>query len=95
MAFLQLPHHRRARGRRRQPDPPLTLHMPQLLEALREALILEANFDVSSAGISLQAMDSSNSSLVSLCLPSRGFEHYRCDRSFSMGAWSDVVLLAQ
>ena len=94
MAFLQLPHHRRARGRRRQPDPPLTLHMPQLLEALRE-LILEANFDVSSAGISLQAMDSSNSSLVSLCLPSRGFEHYRCDRSFSMGAWSDVVLLAQ
>jgi proliferating cell nuclear antigen len=56
----------------------------QLLEATRE-LITEANFEVSTAGISLQAMDSSHVSLVSLTLRADGFSHFRCDRSFSMG----------
>lgn len=56
----------------------------QVLEATRE-LITEANFEVSSAGISLQAMDSSHVSLVGLNLRADGFEHFRCDRSFSMG----------
>lgn len=56
----------------------------QVLEATKE-LIQEANFEVSQAGITLQAMDSSHVSLVSLVLRADGFEHYRCDRSFSMG----------
>ena len=58
-------------------------------------LIQEANFEVSGTGISLQAMDSSHVSLVAMNLRSDGFEHYRCDRSFSMGAWSDVCLQAR
>ena len=55
-----------------------------MLEATRE-LIQEANFEVSTSGISLQAMDSSHVSLVSLNLRADGFDHFRCDRSFSMG----------
>lgn len=34
---------------------------------------------------SVQAMDSSHVSLVALVLNSEGFEHYRCDRSMSLG----------
>ena len=56
----------------------------QLLEATRE-LITEANFEVSATGIQLQAMDSSHVSLVSLNLRADGFDHFRCDRGFSMG----------
>ena len=54
------------------------------MEAIRE-LILEANFEVQASGLALQAMDSSHVSLVSLSLRQDGFEHFRCDRSFSMG----------
>jgi proliferating cell nuclear antigen PCNA len=56
----------------------------QVLEAVRE-LITEGNFEVSSGGLSLQAMDSSHVSLVALNLRSDGFSEYRCDRNFSMG----------
>jgi len=62
----------------------------QLLEATRE-LITEANFEVSNTGISLQAMDSSHVSLVALQLRSDGFEHFRCDRTFSMGGFHGWV----
>ncbi len=55
-----------------------------MLEAIRE-LITEANFEVGSGGINLQAMDSSHVSLVALTLRSDGFDHFRCDRNFSMG----------
>ena len=48
-------------------------------------LVNDANFDCSSTGFSLQAMDSSHVALVSLLLRSEGFEHYRCDRSMSRG----------
>eukprot|EP00887_Chlorella_sp_A99_P007377 scaffold2.g7377.t1 len=58
--------------------------LKKVLEATKE-LIQEANFEVSSTGITLQAMDSSHVSLVALNLRSDGFEHFRCDRSFSMG----------
>jgi len=44
-----------------------------------------ANFDCSSTGISLQAMDSSHVSLVALFLRADGFEHYRADRNLSLG----------
>ena len=56
----------------------------QLLEATRE-LITEANFEVAPTGIQLQAMDSSHVSLVALNLRADGFDHFRSDRSFSMG----------
>lgn len=65
--------------------PPASLRsLPQILEATRE-LVTEANLEVGATGISLQAMDSSHVSLVALSLRSDGFEHYRADRSFSMG----------
>ena len=63
---------------------PIPYPPPQVLEATRE-LITEANFEVTTGGISLQAMDSSHVSLVALTLRSDGFEHFRCDRTFSMG----------
>jgi len=56
----------------------------KILEAMKD-LVTEANFDCSSSGISLQAMDSSHVSLVSLLLRGDGFEHYRCDRNLSLG----------
>lgn len=58
--------------------------LKKVLEATKE-LITEANFEVSNTGITLQAMDSSHVSLVALTLRSDGFEHFRCDRNFSMG----------
>jgi proliferating cell nuclear antigen len=48
-------------------------------------LITEANFEINNSSISLQAMDSSHVSLVSLLLRNQGFEHFRCDRPFNMG----------
>lgn len=58
----------------------------QIIEAIKE-LIDDANFDCSSGGFSLQAMDSSHVSLVYLFLRNDCFEHYRCDRNVSMGAF--------
>jgi proliferating cell nuclear antigen len=48
-------------------------------------LVSDANFDCSSTGISLQAMDSSQVSLVALFLRAEGFEHFRADRNLSLG----------
>ncbi|CAL1532341.1 unnamed protein product [Lymnaea stagnalis] len=56
----------------------------KILEAIKD-LLNEAIFDCSSTGITLQAMDSSHVSLVSLSMKSEGFETYRCDRNLSMG----------
>ncbi|KDD73708.1 proliferating cell nuclear antigen protein, partial [Helicosporidium sp. ATCC 50920] len=56
----------------------------KVMEATRE-LVTEANLEVSPEGISLQAMDSSHVSLVAFTLRSDGFEHFRADRTFSMG----------
>ena len=55
-----------------------------IIESIRD-LVTEANFDCTSAHFQLQAMDNSHVSLVALELRSDGFEHYRCDRSWSMG----------
>ena len=44
-----------------------------------------ANFDVTKGGISLQAMDTSHVSLVTLGLKSEGFDPYRCDRAVTLG----------
>ena len=53
--------------------------MKKVLEAIKD-LVTDANFDCSSTGFSLQAMDSSHVALVALMLKAEGFEHYRCDR---------------
>jgi len=58
--------------------------LKKILEAVKD-LVENANFDCSSAGIQLQAMDSSHVSLVSLLLRQDGFEHYRCDRNLTLG----------
>jgi len=56
----------------------------KVLEAIKD-LLNEATWDCNSTGMSLQAMDSSHVSLVSLSLRSDGFDTYRCDRNISMG----------
>merc|ERR1712086_274381 len=53
-------------------------------EAMKD-LVTEANFDCSTTGISVQAMDSSHVSLVALLLRADGFDHFRCDRNISLG----------
>merc|ERR1712216_885649 len=58
--------------------------LKKLIEAVKD-LVTEANFDCDAQGISLQAMDSSHVSLVAMQLKADGFEHYRCDRSMSIG----------
>jgi len=58
--------------------------LKKLVEALKE-LVQEVNFDVNSAGISLQAMDSSHVCLVAFHLHADGFDHFRCDRPLNMG----------
>lgn len=58
--------------------------LKKVLESIKD-LVTDANFDCAPTGFSLQAMDSSHVSLVALLLRSDGFEHYRCDRSLSMG----------
>jgi len=58
--------------------------LKKVLESIKD-LVTDANFDCSATGYSLQAMDSSHVSLVALLLRSDGFEHYRCDRTMSMG----------
>lgn len=58
--------------------------LKKITEAMKD-LVTEANFDCSSTGISLQAMDSSHVSLVALLLRAEGFDHFRCDRNISLG----------
>jgi proliferating cell nuclear antigen len=58
--------------------------LKKLMAAIQD-LVTEANFDCSSTGVTLQAMDSSHVSLVTLNLRAEGFEHYRCDRTLSLG----------
>ena len=58
--------------------------LKKVLESIKD-LVTDANFDCSSNGFALQAMDSSHVSLVALLLRSDGFEHYRCDRNMTMG----------
>ena len=45
----------------------------------------DANFECTTNGFALQAIDSSHVSLVALMLRSTGFDHYRCDRDVTMG----------
>ena len=58
--------------------------LKKILEAVKD-LVTDANFDCNSSGISLQAMDTSHVSLVSMLLRSEGFDPFRCDRNLSLG----------
>jgi proliferating cell nuclear antigen len=58
--------------------------LKKILEAVKD-LVTDANFDCSSSGISLQAMDSSHVSLVSLLLRADGFDQFRADKNVSLG----------
>ncbi|XP_067139045.1 proliferating cell nuclear antigen-like [Centruroides vittatus] len=58
--------------------------LKKVLEAIKD-LINEATWDCAATGISLQAMDNSHVSLVSLNLRSDGFDKFRCDRNLSLG----------
>jgi len=58
--------------------------LKKLVDSIKD-LVASANFDCSSTGISLQAMDSSHVSLVTLVLRGEGFDAYRCDRNMSLG----------
>jgi len=58
--------------------------LKKLMGAITD-LVTDANFDCSSEGISLQSMDSSHVSLVTMNLRAEGFEHYRADRTLNLG----------
>jgi len=62
--------------------------LKKIMDSIKD-LVDSANFDCSSTGISLQAMDSSHVSLVTLMLREDGFEHFRCDRNISLGLQID------
>ena len=56
----------------------------KLIDCIKD-LVTDINLDVSSIGISLQAMDSSHVALVIMHLSSEGFEEYRCDKQMALG----------
>lgn len=60
------------------------LLIKKLIDSIKD-LVSDINLEVSSIGISLQAMDSSHVALVTLHLSSEGFEEYRCDKQMVLG----------
>lgn len=58
--------------------------LKKIIDAMKD-IVADANLDCSETGISLQAMDASHVSLVSLALRPELFSLYRCDNSKSLG----------
>jgi len=58
--------------------------LKKILDAIKD-LVNEATWDCNSAGLSLQAMDTSHVSLVAINLRADGFDKYRCDRNQTLG----------
>ncbi|XP_074615853.1 proliferating cell nuclear antigen-like [Acropora palmata] len=58
--------------------------LKKILDAIKD-LVPSANWECSSTGVSVQAMDSSHVSLVSISLSSEGFDPFRCDRNIILG----------
>jgi proliferating cell nuclear antigen len=56
----------------------------KLIEAIKD-VVSDANLECNENGISLQAMDPSHVSLVSLIIPSEDFEVFRCDKPITLG----------
>ena len=58
--------------------------LKKILDAIKD-LVTDASWDCSPNGMSLQAMDTSHVSLVSVQLNGDGFDKYRCDRNLTLG----------
>mmetsp|Transcript_1805 Transcript_1805/g.4606 ORF Transcript_1805/g.4606 Transcript_1805/m.4606 type:complete len:260 (+) Transcript_1805:2250-3029(+) len=58
--------------------------LKKIIESVKD-IVTDANLDCSPLGLSLQAMDSSHVSLVSLFLESEGFEYFHCDKAVTLG----------
>lgn len=55
-----------------------------IIEAIKE-LVVECNFECNESGISLQSMDNSHVSLISLWLSSDFFDIYKCEKNIVLG----------
>lgn len=58
--------------------------LKKIVEAMKE-LVTTVNIDVSSTGLSIQAMDSSHVALVALNLKEEGFQNYRALKNMTLG----------
>jgi len=58
--------------------------LTKIISAISE-LVTDANFDCREDGMSLQAMDSSHVSLVSMLLRAEGFEEWTCQQNCQLG----------
>jgi proliferating cell nuclear antigen len=58
--------------------------LKKIIEAIKE-LVSTVNIDVSSAGLSIQAMDSSHVALVALNLKENGFTSFRALKNMTLG----------
>nr|UXY87480.1 proliferating cell nuclear antigen [Cryptomonas sp.] len=61
-----------------------SVQLKKIIEAVKD-IISDVNLDCNSTGLSLQAMDQSHVSLVSLVLKSEGFDMFRCDKPITLG----------
>lgn len=58
--------------------------LKKIIDSIKD-LVDQANFDCTSAGIQLQAMDQNHTALVTLLLRADGFDHYTCHRNMTLG----------
>ncbi len=58
--------------------------LKKIVDSIKD-LVTDCNLDISPAGISLQAMDSSHVALVSLNMTSDGFAEFRADTNMVLG----------
>ena len=58
--------------------------LKKIVEAVKD-IIDDVNLEFNSSGLSLQAIDHSHISLVSLMLKSEGFEFFKCEKSITIG----------
>jgi len=58
--------------------------LKKLVDAMKD-LVTDANIDVSTSGLAMQAMDSSHFSLCAVLLRSDRFDHFRADRTLTLG----------
>src|SRR5690349_20523059 len=58
--------------------------LKKILEAVKE-LVQDTNFECSSDGIQLQAMDSAHVSLIHLSIKNSSFDEFKCKKSQTLG----------
>ena len=61
-----------------------SLILKKVLDSIKD-LVSEASWECTESGMSLQAMDTSHVSLVTVNLNSDGFRKFRCDRNMMLG----------